>query len=948
VTQIGIPVIHRALTTEEEHAARAAGRRVFEELTPYPLPSLRNTQDYVFYFVGEGDAYGRGARRFFKRFYKKHREFRVTTLQELVSRLHGEITSKGVQHIREVVIVAHGTDRGLILPVVNGVTDTANQEYRYLTAASLALLQHDTEQGRFAEFEAQRQAVVSRLGEGSWITFRACNFGKNRAGLAAFFAFFGGRANVYAPKMLQFFGTHPILPGMRLESRLEVHGHLVKQGFFPKDLHTEERKDAVVRALAEPARFSDPIDLLASDLSKPNDPETTAYEAVVRGLNRERLPRRLRTELQAKGITLSSKRKVRVVVRGARWIIRDVLVHAGKRHSVEYTIDQRVEQTTATLAVEARIPDLHAANEFVPIQLFFDEAENRLWRGWIFTLASHTNDPDEDPTRRERFRAVYELLNAGGVAGQPPGSVSLIDLFAEEGIPLSPDASISLVSSAGIGVDERRVWRIDGEENYLLRLEHPLTSSGHIAHAIGVYEAPDRAEQLKREYELMAFLGKDPDHPGTELMASLDRRSIDDLAHLVEYLRNPYRPEHAVFIHHALEAIKRKREFPLWYASLPEVQANQSNPDPLFPITFPLTNLSLQEREDKSAHVYDFEPDVYWAEVRASNPPKPFTSDLFREHRLELTPLEADAPTHLEPDSPYTDLEELREVTKQGLEPFFQAEKYVIEEQIDPEDVSCAQFQAFIEALKDLQGLSAEEIEAALEDITIIGDLSLFKFKVVPKPLLHLLNLWTATGIEPGIAETVVAKLVERIPALGLGTFRLTSFAVHVTRAMPYVGIVTMIGEMFWNYLKEHSNTLERWEQVGKLTAIRRYARELRAMAHLRKEDFPETIDIQVGSDVIAEYFREQLDEYGTFSPFVFAPERMQKGFNEALLLVEAEAREMLSRTDRIIDQALVDAGLDSCKIRVLREQGIIDPARARALVMGQYARLLLDRLPKI
>src|SRR5690606_33361203 len=327
----------------------------------------------------------------------------------------------------------------------------------------------------------------------------------------------------------------------------------------------------------------------------------------------------------------------------------------------------------------------------------------------------------------------------------------------------------ALVPSAGIGDDERRVWRIDGEENYLLRLEHPLTSSGHIAHAIGVYEAPDRAEQLKREYELMAFLGKDPDHPGTELMASLDRRSIDDLAHLVEYLRNPYRPEHAVFIHHALEAIKRKREFPLWYASLPEVQANQSNPDPLFPITFPLTNLSLQEREDKSAHVYDFEPDVYWAEVRASNPPKPFTSDLFREHRLELTPLEADAPTHLEPDSPYTDLEELREVTKQGLEPFFQAEKYVIEEQIDPEDVSCAQFQAFIEALKDLQGLSAEEIEAALEDITIIGDLSLFKFKVVPKPLLHLLNLWTATGIEPGIAETVVAKLVERIPALGLG-----------------------------------------------------------------------------------------------------------------------------------------------------------------------------------
>src|SRR5690606_29894773 len=158
------------------------GRRIFEALTAYPLPPRPGTADYVFYFVGEGDAYGRGARRFFERFYKKHRAASVSSLQELVSRLHSEITTKGVQHIREVVIVAHGTARGLILPLVDGVTESENQEYRYLTAASVALLQHDPSEGRFAAFEAQRQALVARLTEGSWVTLRACNFGKNRAG----------------------------------------------------------------------------------------------------------------------------------------------------------------------------------------------------------------------------------------------------------------------------------------------------------------------------------------------------------------------------------------------------------------------------------------------------------------------------------------------------------------------------------------------------------------------------------------------------------------------------------------------------------------------------------------------------------------------------------------------------------------------------------------------
>jgi hypothetical protein len=99
--------------------------------------------------------------------------------------------------------------------------------------------------------------------------------------------FFGGKPNVYAPRQFQFFGSQPILPGMRLDTRLSVHQHLVKQRFLPKDLHTPERKDAVVRALVGPAPFSERFELVSMRIADPPPEEAARYEGLIDALNAE-------------------------------------------------------------------------------------------------------------------------------------------------------------------------------------------------------------------------------------------------------------------------------------------------------------------------------------------------------------------------------------------------------------------------------------------------------------------------------------------------------------------------------------------------------------------------------------------------------------------------------------------------------------------------------------
>src|SRR4051794_4192915 len=113
------------------------GRRLFEGLLEYPLPIVAGTRDYVFYFVPDA-GYGKAARRFFRKFYRRHVEHQASSLEEMVATLHADVTQNGVQHIRELVMVSHGTPLGLGIPLPD-VTNDDNM--KVLTAYSMAVLQ---------------------------------------------------------------------------------------------------------------------------------------------------------------------------------------------------------------------------------------------------------------------------------------------------------------------------------------------------------------------------------------------------------------------------------------------------------------------------------------------------------------------------------------------------------------------------------------------------------------------------------------------------------------------------------------------------------------------------------------------------------------------------------------------------------------------------------------
>ncbi len=146
------------------------GKQLFEKIHDYPLDKQPGVRDFLFYFVPSNDGYGKGARAFFNRFYRHHVKKDARSLQDIVEALHQEVTTGGVRHIREVILVAHGTAQGLIAPILNTASSETMQEYKYLTAFSLACLQQDFLDGKFPDFQAKRRTILPHLQNDSWIT----------------------------------------------------------------------------------------------------------------------------------------------------------------------------------------------------------------------------------------------------------------------------------------------------------------------------------------------------------------------------------------------------------------------------------------------------------------------------------------------------------------------------------------------------------------------------------------------------------------------------------------------------------------------------------------------------------------------------------------------------------------------------------------------------------
>lgn len=953
----------------------STGEKVLRNRQEYPLPQKAGTQDYIFYFVPAGDPYGKGARYFFNRFYKNHRKKDVKSLEGLIAHLHNEVKGGNVKQIREIIIVAHANSVAMIFPVVEGATKDRLPKYQYLTAGSMVALQEDFLEGKdqeFPNFNKQRKEVIACLADDSWITIRACNFGLSEAGLYSLYSFFGGRANVYAPNVYQFFGSHPLLPDMRLESREDAHQHLVKQRFFPRDIHTPDRKDAVVKALVDPGRFSESVELLRARIDQPNSPQTIEHDRIVRTLNAGRIDTALNSRLAAKNLNLEGKIPVSVVTRAAAWVLHDSLMHQGKNYKINYHLSaETILPNESALTVEAKLVT-HSTGDLFPIQLFFEEDVNKVWSGRLFSLASYTDDPKVEQGNRQVFEKTLALLEKEKPELRDASAgIDIPELFKANGYELvNSNPPLSRVPPQGEGDRRRSIWLLQDEKQFLIKLERALTQNGIPIHTLMVYEHHDRETQLKNEFHLMSYLGTSPDQPGTELMAYLDNRSLDELIALIDHLRSPYKAENVIYLHYAILALGRNKDFTTWYNSLPEVKAAKEKQDPLFEAFFPYTNLSNAENEDRKSLVYDFVASDIWVEVKASKPPKkPFEKDLFTEQVLKFSPDEAFILSDVDPDSPANDIDELRGLETQGLERFLGVEKYIFDTPESSDELSCQAFKNLMEQLMTLEGKTDEEIEAALKSIQFVENKSLFQFLLDRKDDLSTVKdiLDVTKGL--GATEGRVAKFfIEKFPTL-LGRATTASFPRLVIGrlVMDHIGVYSIVYNMFKHEIEDDIRHRKAWYQVGRLTAIRQWARQLLILSFLREKDFPDTVQIDLKAVLndlrrryplyeylqndyfLALYYEEGWINQNAITQVVTHElDHMKKGFDDGVLLIDKEANEILSKAEMIYNDSLRSRKLDPCKIQALYELGLVDIHRARALVMRQYARSILAKTPAL
>lgn len=932
------------------------GRELFTKRIEYPLPKKTGARDYVFCFVPTGDGYRDAGDKFFKTFYKNHVKHDVRSLEGLIDTLTADVDG-GVTQIREITILSHGNSLGLLFPILNGVTDTNLHEYKYLTAFSLACLQKDLLAGKFAALQNKRKKVLGSLKDDSWVTIRACNFGRSQKAMYAFYAFFGGKANVYAPMQYQFFGTPPIYDGMRLDSRLRVHEHLVRQHFFPKDVHTLERKDAIVTAIVDKGKFSEPFEIASMRVNDPPPDEAAAYEPFIDQLNARTVSAKLKSVFAASGFTLTPKARASVVSANTQWTITDDLTHEGSTFRVEFQVYESIEFTSsnrqmAVLRAAAAIAEKPSGRDTIPIQLFLSQEENEAFRGKRLTLAAYADGPNAPAADRARFDAVLAVLKQGKFEG---GAVDIkADLKDQAHIELT-QPTLTQGTPTGPADAQRITWAIRDKQLFRVQLEHPLTPDGFPAHTITVYDDyASKRDLIWSQYQTISYIGTDPDTPGTELAAYFDGFSIEDLTSVLEYLRSPLKPGHALYIQHVQAALCRKKGFAAWLVANVPGWADSVLPGD------PYTDLSISEREDYRDLSYTFTFNAAWAEVKASNPPKTAVqNDLFAEDDLakkfkipEEVMANREALPELDSDSPAADIEALRALEEIGFEPFFRADKNIVEHTPEPTTLSCPEFEDIIKKWQEVKDLEPEGMREALElvktkDGKTYWDV-LSDFKTHAKAWFKILDIKV-----PGIDWVVMSK-----KDLAKLVLKKTPFFARMATLQVFVEIefVFTIPFFMWlDFAEAQVQMRDYWYMVGRIVVIRQWLRRLEDLTFENENNFPDQIAIDVTTPVgdheyfLSRYIHEQFESgHLPMNTFIPAADRFKDGFDQQALQMDRLGDAILEVANESIGELMLDSGLDSCKIEVLRKAGIFDISTIRALMIREWARELLTKLPTV
>jgi hypothetical protein len=146
--------------------------------------------------------------------------------------------------------------------------------------------------------------------------------------------------------------------------------------------------------------------------------------------------------------------------------------------------------------------------------------------------------------------------------------------------------------------------------------------------------------------------------------------------------------------------------------------------------------------------------------------------------------------------------------------------------------------------------------------------------------------------------------------------------------------------------MMEQQEYVEEWERRGKLVAIRQWLDELARLAE--SGSVPDDPEIELGDDYHRRYDLELgLDPAGSYgwNDFISYPDDFKKGYDEGKELMERVGKDLVTKTDEAVAKAFADMDLDACKLKVLKDAGVLDPDQVRSQALAAVARTLLNKM---
>ena len=939
------------------------GKQVFDELVQYPLPPKDQVKDYIFYFESEPKGYFDAARKFLGEHYKNHLKVDALSLEDMFARLHADIASGRVTQIRELVLVAHGNAAQLWVPVVKAAPGV-DPVYKCVTEYSLSALQVDmaSPDGKFASFNQARKDVAAHMLDNSWVTIRACNIGNSPKTLYALYALFGGRANVYGPTKYTFFGDCAVGPNHRVTTKFGVYDYLVKQHFLATNEHTPTRQAAIVTDLLDPESYSAPFELASAELIGGSLDDINAYQELVDQLNAYRLSDALRTKFAAKEFPLSagasvvksiSYTNVKAPQRSV-WYVRDRTVQSeDKSYDLVYEIS---DQTTGdvpqkeTLEARARIATLVSSSASFPFQLFFDQDTEDEYEGIVVRLAGYAVGGDSaDPHLKDEFTATEALLDAGSWTD---GAIDLaqrinaklaaagLDVLADPPPPIQP-------SAAGT----KGTWTVAGAQPLVIRREASSTPDGFLGYSLTAYRALTDRTRVQTENEVIAHKGRVPDTPGTELTAYLDRFTADDLDGLLAYLRSNYRPAYAFYIHHAQQAMERKRDFLKWYAA--HLDPNTVLDD--------YGTLRPGESDDLKAVAFDFDFNDNWREVKAFSPyVSPFQTDLFTDDDLR-TKLKIEGTWICDktvPVSPFASRVDARNAEVPGNERFYASTKMLWEAPPPPPvDDGCLDLKKAFAKWKEFRNLGVEpdvakwrlqELEKGSDDESYYK-----KIQETLEPFHFTAEISEAIFDTPEPYKWITERIAEHVTSKALaGALEAGAFggSLSIVFTLPF--------EMWLKAAEANLEGVEVSVYRGELVALRLWVYKLMDICVTLEGTFPESVSSDVegnfrgGPDAFdaawQEVQRRDYEFQDHVGGFTFSFDDAKRGFVFAALKFGWIGPQIVEDANKAVDERIAAVGLNPCQFKVLTDVGLLDRDKMRRQQIIRDGRKILDSWRKV